>query len=71
MTDSLTASYFRALTVRCLTIARDCFDRRANEQLGKLAQEFTSKADELEDQRYSMVCRSSGSESGKCRTGGG
>jgi len=58
MTDSLTASYFRALSVRCLTIARDCFDCRAKEELGKLAQEFTAKADALEDQRYSTVCRS-------------
>ena len=70
MTDSLTASYFRALTVRCLTIARDCFDRRAKEELGKLAQEFTAKADKLENRRYSTLCRSFKGENGTCGTGG-
>lgn len=71
MTDSLTASYFRALTVRCLTIARGCCDRRAKEELAKLAQEFTAKADELEDRRYSTVCRSFRGENGKRGTGSG
>jgi hypothetical protein len=69
MTDSLTASYFRALTVRCLTIARDCFDCRAKEELGKLAQEFTAKADALEDQRYSAVGPEFQRGKRKCGTG--
>jgi hypothetical protein len=37
---------------RCLLAACDCFDHRAKDELRKLAEEFTTKADELEDQCY-------------------
>jgi hypothetical protein len=46
--DSLTATYFRSLAVRCLTAARDSYDRRAIDEFRKLADEFAEKADELE-----------------------
>ena len=52
MWNPLTATYFRTLTVRCLAIAGDCSDRHAAEELCKLAQEFTTKANELEDATY-------------------
>ena len=44
----MTASYFRALADRCRNAARDCFDLYAKEEFRRLAQEFTSKAEELE-----------------------
>jgi hypothetical protein len=44
----VSANYFRSLAVRCLTAARDCYDRRTNLELRKLADEFTAKANELE-----------------------
>ena len=48
MSQPLTATYFRSLAVRCLTAARDCYDRHTRDELQKLADEFTLKADELE-----------------------
>lgn len=42
------ASYFRALATRCLAAARNSFDLRAVEEFRKLADEFTLKANELE-----------------------
>jgi len=48
MVHSVSASYFRSLAVRCLTAARDCYDRRATDELRKLAHEFTVRANELE-----------------------
>jgi hypothetical protein len=50
--DPMPATYFRGLAVRCLVAARDCFDRRAKDELCKLAEEFSNKADELEDRCY-------------------
>ena len=55
MDDAITASYFRTLAVRCLTVARDCYDHRAKEELRRLADEFTVKADDLENQRRMFV----------------
>jgi hypothetical protein len=52
MIEIVGPSYFRGLAVRCLTAARDCFDRCAKEEFRKLAEEFASKADELERARY-------------------
>jgi hypothetical protein len=52
MVHSVNASYFRSLAVRCLTAARDCYDRRTKEELRKLANEFTIKANELETPLY-------------------
>jgi hypothetical protein len=43
------ASYFRALATRCRAAARHSFDLHAVEEFGKLANEFTLKAEELED----------------------
>ncbi len=48
MVHSLSATYFRSLAVRCLTVARDCYDRRTRDELHKLANEFTLRANELE-----------------------
>ena len=55
MHDAITASYFRTLAVRCLTVARDCYDHRAKEELRKLADEFTAKADDLENPPRTFV----------------
>ena len=48
MVHPVSASYFRRLAVRCLTAARDCYDRRAGDELRQLADEFTAQANELE-----------------------
>jgi hypothetical protein len=48
MGHPVNATYFRSLAVRCLTAARDCHDRRAQDEFRKLADEFTIKANELE-----------------------
>jgi hypothetical protein len=48
MIHPISASYFRGLVVRCLTAARDCYDRPAKDELRKLANEFTVRANELE-----------------------
>jgi hypothetical protein len=48
MGHPVSATYFRGLAVRCLTAARDCHDRRAKDEFRKLADEFTTKANELE-----------------------
>ena len=42
------ALYFRSLAARCRSAARDCFDLRAKEEFGKLADEFADKAAALE-----------------------
>lgn len=52
MGQSLSATYFRGLAVRCLTAARDCYDNRTREELRKLADECSLKADELESPLY-------------------
>jgi hypothetical protein len=39
--------YFRRLAVRCRIASQECFERRAQEEFRKLAEEFTAKADEL------------------------
>jgi hypothetical protein len=49
-------SYFRGLAVRCLTAARDCCDRQARNEFRKLADEFTVKANELENLLHSRPC---------------
>ena len=40
--------YFRSLAARCRTSARDCIDLFAKEEFRKLANEFETRADQLE-----------------------
>ena len=40
--------YFRALAVRCRTSAHDCSDLFAKEEFRRLANEFETRADQLE-----------------------
>jgi hypothetical protein len=44
--------YFRSLAARCRTSARDCFDHFAREEFHRLAQEFETRAEQLE---YSIL----------------
>jgi hypothetical protein len=44
----MTADYFRALASRCRTSARSCFDLYAQEEFGRLAREFDTRARELD-----------------------
>jgi hypothetical protein len=43
-----TSSYFRSLAARCRTSARECRDHFAKEEFRRLAQEFETRADQLE-----------------------
>ena len=40
--------YFRSLAARCRTSARDCFDLFAKEEFRRLANEFETRAGQLE-----------------------
>jgi hypothetical protein len=40
--------YFRSLAARCRTSARDCIDLFAKEEFRKLANEFETRADQME-----------------------
>jgi hypothetical protein len=42
------AIYFRSLAARCLTSALNCRDHFAKEEFHRLANEFQTKADQLE-----------------------
>ena len=48
----MTAIYFRALAAQCLKAGRDCSDLFAKEEFRRLANEFSTKADELDGLRF-------------------
>ena len=45
---AMTASYFRNLASRCRKASRECFDLFAKEEFRRLANELSTKADELD-----------------------
>ena len=47
----MTAIYFRALAAQCRKAGRDCSDLFAKEEFRRLANEFNTKADELDGLR--------------------
>jgi hypothetical protein len=47
----MTAIYFRALAAQCRKAGRDCSDLFAKEEFRRLANEFSTKADELDGLR--------------------
>jgi hypothetical protein len=63
MADIETAIYFRRLAARCMTLAQDCLELRAKEELRKLADELAAEADTLEREQNDYVASGHSRES--------